>query len=174
MKMCKTCKVSKELSRNNFYLSKTNKDGFRADCIICSRNKSSKWCQDNKDKRRKYRRDNREHTLEMDRKYAISSPYAFIGRIFDALRSNRHKTHQITVTIDYVRNLYDKQEGKCALSKVKMVHKRHDLRAISIDRINSEKGYEEDNIQLVCKFINLGKWTHSNQEVIEFLSEIPK
>lgn len=71
----------------------------------------------------------------------------------------------IEIDYDFLIDLYYKQGGKCALTKLPMTHKRRDLYSISIDRIDSSLGYIPGNVQLVCKFINLGKSRHSNPEV---------
>lgn len=39
----------------------------------------------------------------------------------------------------------------------------------SVDRIDSDKSYEINNIQLVCKAINLAKSDHTTQEIEEFI-----
>ena len=53
-----------------------------------------------------------------------------------------------------------------------MTHTRNSLFDVSIDRIDSSKGHVRGNIQLVCKFINLGKGTHTNEDTLLMLSAI--
>ena len=43
---------------------------------------------------------------------------------------------------------------------------------LSIDRIDSFKGYEKDNIQLVDKRINMMKGSLSNEEFIELCTKV--
>ncbi len=43
---------------------------------------------------------------------------------------------------------------------------------MSIDRIDSSKGYVPGNVQLVCKFVNLGKSGHSQVEVLGFFDRL--
>lgn len=57
------------------------------------------------------------------------------------------------------------------ITKIPMEHKPNTLKTVSVDRINSDKGYVPNNIQLVCKFVNLGKSIYSNEEVISLLRE---
>ena len=47
----------------------------------------------------------------------------------------------------------------------------HNLRPISLDRIDSDLGYTIDNVQLVCKWINLAKNTASNEQILAVLRE---
>ena len=80
-------------------------------------------------------------------------------------------TKKSNLTLDYVMQLFDDQKGKCALSGLTMVNV-NSLKSISIDRIDSTIGYVINNIQLVCKWINLAKNTHTNPEMRKFLREI--
>jgi hypothetical protein len=82
--------------------------------------------------------------------------------------SNKSKFENSNITLKLLLELYNKQNGECALSKLKMSNKIGDLYAISIDRINNNFGYNINNIQLVCQFINLGKNRHSNEDVFKF------
>jgi len=79
---------------------------------------------------------------------------------------NKKKLNQIS--LEFLLNLYDKQNGQCALSKLLMSNKIGDIYSISIDRINGGIGYVTSNTQLVCQFINLGKNKHTNDDVFEF------
>jgi hypothetical protein len=79
-----------------------------------------------------------------------------------------NKTKFKDVTLEFLLDLYNKQNGKCALSGLQMSNKLGDLYSISIDRINSKIGYDMSNVQLTCQFINLGKNKHTNEDVFEF------
>lgn len=103
------------------------------------------------------------------------------SRDFDHyLRSclNHAKTHSMKVNrefnidIEFLLNLLTIQEYKCAISGIKMTHNIKDLRSVSIDRIDSSKGYIPENVQLVCKTMNIAKNTHSNAEILGFIREI--
>jgi len=48
----------------------------------------------------------------------------------------------------------------------------YNLRSISIDRIDYEKGYIKENVQLVCKWANLAKGSHPNEEMKNIIDEI--
>lgn len=73
---------------------------------------------------------------------------------------------------DYLKELFDKQNGKCAITGLDMVHKYSQLDSISVDRIDSSRGYLKDNVQLICQSINRMKNTHTQKEVLEFLERI--
>lgn len=60
------------------------------------------------------------------------------------------------ITIEYIWDLFLRQEGKCALSGVtlKMPEKWKGQYTASLDRIDSSKGYEKGNVQWVLGDIN--------------------
>lgn len=80
--------------------------------------------------------------------------------------------HVITISAEYLIGLYYKQNGLCAISGMKMTHRYKDLRSISIDRIDSTKGYIKGNVQLVCQWVNLAKGQHSDHEFKQILAEL--
>ena len=98
----------------------------------------------------------------------------------------KRKTKDISVkiTVQDIINLYDKQNGLCALTGIEMKHeikitidkKQHIVNRfnMSIDRIDPSKGYVIDNIQLICSIINIMKYILSNDEFIEICKLIHK
>ncbi len=87
--------------------------------------------------------------------------------------SNRQvsKKHKRYLDFQYLKELYDCQNGKCAISGVEMTYEvgsGHVLTNISVDRINSEKGYEKGNIQLLCRVVNQMKSNMTDSELISW------
>lgn len=87
-------------------------------------------------------------------------------------RKNRGRRNPLTFNIDCqdIINLYESQNHKCALSGIMIepdINKQLHHQNISIDRIDSFKGYEKDNIQLVDKRINMMKGSLSDDEFID-------
>lgn len=102
-------------------------------------------------------------------KYSSSSARHFITRLLNKKSRNRH------LDIDYVMGIYDAQEGLCALSGIKMTHITGEGRVptnISIDRIDSNLGYVEGNIQLVCCAVNVAKSNWTEEEFIDVCRKI--
>lgn len=85
----------------------------------------------------------------------------------------KRKGMECTITDSDILNLLLKQEGKCAATGIIMKpskqegHKGKDPYTISIDRIDSTKGYIEGNIQLVCIVFNEFKNSYSLDIVTE-------
>lgn len=79
------------------------------------------------------------------------------------LRKCLHTSRRNGVAVDpaidlkYLLELWARQDGKCAITGMPLLCKRHDLRSASIDRIDSSVHYACDNIHLVCKWVNFAK-----------------
>jgi hypothetical protein len=100
----------------------------------------------------------------------------YLSLKFGALRRNL----EFNVTPEFLWNLFQKQKGKCALSGVDIVlvaklHKQNadwSIITASLDRIDSSKGYTEDNVQWVHKAINFIKGNLSETELLYWAKKI--
>lgn len=75
----------------------------------------------------------------------------------------------------YLKELWEKQEGKCAVTQISMTFKLFTGRVptnMSVDRIDSEKGYIKGNIQLVCMAVNQMKSDMDMETLLYFCREI--
>lgn len=93
-----------------------------------------------------------------------------LGALRDCLiNAGRSDRRARPLAFDLVRqdliDLWQKQRGECALTGLAMELAPGSLRRVSLDRIDSSAGYVPDNVQLVCKFANLGK---NNASCAEF------
>lgn len=90
------------------------------------------------------------------------------------LRERRTKRTKlpIKITIKDAWNLYLKQDKKCALSGLPIIIRNGSYGDASIDRIDSGRGYELDNIQWVHKDINFMKRTYSQKYFIELCKKV--
>jgi len=77
---------------------------------------------------------------------------------------NRVKAKGWDFEIDaaFIQELFSKQSGKCALTKIPFTFNFEKCKTVkkdpfspSIDRIDSAKGYTKDNVRLVCMVVNL-------------------
>jgi hypothetical protein len=89
-------------------------------------------------------------------------------RLYQAKYRSNIKEIEFDVDREYLLNLYNKQDGKCFYSGLKMeIALKHDKinnRTLSIDRIDSKKGYTKDNIVLCCDNINTMKMQMDKKE----------
>lgn len=80
-----------------------------------------------------------------------------------------------TLSVDFLEELYNKQNGLCALTRVPMTYIRGHGKVptnISIDRIDSCKGYEPDNVQLVCSIVNIMKSNLILEDLVSWCEKI--
>jgi transposase len=97
------------------------------------------------------------------------------GRYFTQLKTNAaEKGYEFNITIEYIWDLYIRQEGKCALSGIQLqfvpigkCSSNCSDQTASLDRIDSQLGYIEGNLQWVHKHINWMKQHFSNERFIE-------
>lgn len=94
-------------------------------------------------------------------------------------RRNKDKFQKESkVTKEFLKELYQRQEGKCAISGIELTYIRRTrkkiLTNISLDRLDSSKPYSKDNVQLVCVGINLMKNNVDNEVFLKFFKEIIK
>lgn len=73
------------------------------------------------------------------------------------------------MTIDELLDMANTQQFKCAITGLPMTTIEHCYTSISIDRINSNRHYSIDNVQLVCKGINLGKKNFNDSRIRELI-----
>lgn len=92
-----------------------------------------------------------------------SSPSAYLKILFSKLKHARAKEAEPlewTVELEQLSVLWEKQEGKCALSGVFLTWQTGEGQQdfnMSIDRKDPNKGYVPENIQLVAFRVNVMK-----------------
>lgn len=149
-KCCSGCKETLDVSK--FNKDKSSNDGLQSSCKKC----------------------------QLKRLYKKSSTFdGFMYKLFQDIKGNTKKKAKdidIQITIQDIKDIYTTQNGKCAMTGMKMTYTvLHDDKSdehiknkwnISIDRIDSDKGYTTDNIQLVCATINRMKMDLGNDEFL--------
>lgn len=77
--------------------------------------------------------------------------------------------------IEFLMKLYEDQEGKCAVSGRQMTHicgEGNIATNMSIDRLNPLGEYTEDNIQLVCRQVNIMKQRLTQEDLAGWCQDI--
>lgn len=90
------------------------------------------------------------------------------------LKNDQKKGLLNTLSTNDTRQLYDKQNEKCAISKLPFINvsKYKFPFKMSLDRIDNSKGHTVDNCQLVCLPINYGKNKYTNQDILDHIEKI--
>lgn len=98
------------------------------------------------------------------------------GRQFSVIRCRARKYHmEFTLTIEYLWKLFVEQNRKCAISGLEI--KFHSAQNVydgnaSLDRIDSNKDYVEENVQWVHKDVNFMKQQFSQEYFFEMCEKI--
>lgn len=157
------------------------KDGKNL-CMLCY-NKAQKQYRSNnleelKDKHRTYYKINQPALRQQANQYWQSTMEIFLGYVYRRCKgtskkrlNGRRRDIEFNITIQDIKELHDKANGKCAISGLDMTHCWNSLRAVSIDRIDSSQGYIHGNVQLVCMWANLAKQRFSNDDIKTILDD---
>lgn len=160
-------------------------------CIDCNAELMRRWKQDNEEHLKKYRgtpefKKKRQRSVRRSVQkshdsyirhlmYHLTKQSNFVKR-HDNWKQRLPRQHSLSFPVqtdfDYLWSLWQKQLGLCALSKLPMTHRFNDLCSISVDRVDSNFGYIPGNVQLVCKWVNLAKGVHSNDEFLDILNKL--
>jgi hypothetical protein len=90
------------------------------------------------------------------------------------LQSARVRNIEFILDIDFLNDLIEGQNFKCVLSGQTLICGYRPLveYTISLDRIDSSKGYTKDNVQFIHKVINMCKQSLSQKDFIEMCSMV--
>lgn len=147
--MEKTCTKCKEVkSIEHFYRNKILKDGRENKCKPCQQIYIKAYYEKNKAKLIEYRVN-----------YNKSNPrkqYRDLGSRFKVILNSakNRKKYPVSITIADIASVWDLQKGLCVYTKLPMSAASNQLYTVSLDRIDSSKGYEIGNIQLICSSVN--------------------
>lgn len=100
-----------------------------------------------------------------------------IKKLFLSISWKKTPNNSTRITYEYLRTLWDKQNGKCSISKNSMLvnnwNKNNKSQySASIDRIDNSIGYIEGNIRLVCQIINLGMNEFTDEDFLTFCKAV--
>jgi len=152
---------------------------FKAECNLCkkcSKDYMKQYYNVNNEKQLDYKREYYQQNHEWLRKRA-NNYYQANAEIYlknllrrtlqcDRMRKNdRNRDLGHDIDFEYLNKMYKSQDGKCAITGLAMVHKWNSPYSISCDRIDSSCGYIRGNVQLVCKWVNLGKHNFTNDDM---------
>lgn len=133
------------------------------------------WFRDNKDRRCKKCKHEQYLKRRAESRGKQDLDRLLLERFHGALERSRAKKLPLNITLDYLKYLWNKQDGKCALSGIQMTFIFGNGRIptnVSIDRIDPKEGYIMGNIQLVCMACNQIKSDLTESEMYEFCKKI--
>jgi len=141
-----------------WHRNKARPSGGQWVCPICSRLKSNG--------QRRHWKIHHTNPLEYNLKKSFTSAKCHSKKVNRAF----------TISFDFIMNLWKTQDGKCAITGQKMDHipgdKTRKKNKVTMDRINSSKGYTPDNVWLICNWVNTAKTDLSKKELLIFAHSI--
>ena len=76
------------------------------------------------------------------------------------------------ISTDMILDLYNRTDGRCYFTNIKMACYKHSCFSISIDRMDNTKGHTIDNVRLVLKSINRAKRDYDDENFSSWLDDI--
>jgi len=122
-------------------------------------------------KGREYYYKNRERNLELSktrRKNSEVNAKILISEMMATAKSGaKRRNIEFKLTKENLEQMFIESNGVCAISGLPLSTKFNSATKVSIDRIDSSKGYTKSNVQLVAKCVNIAK---SNLKQSEFIA----
>lgn len=176
-RICKKCNTEYELSCEFFFRDKKKKEGLCYTCKKCKAAKTAEWIKRNPERSKGYGKEkyhknilndpdfNKKRWIENRDKY-IAYNSRWETRLKTLLRGAkgraRERKLEFDLDLDFLKELWINQDGKCLLTRIPFILKDAKNRSFSpsIDKIDCTRGYTKDNIRLVIFCINLamGNW----------------
>ena len=171
---CWKCQAEKLLTNEFFSKDSTHKSGFQTACKTCQRERTKIYNKNNKEYfkqkgKEKYKKEDNPARYQRYKKSYLERRKTFSksirGKLYDLLEAARgrakNKSLPIDIDLEYLIDLYQQQNGKCKLTNIEFTfNTRQNGQHFnpfnpSIDKIDSNKGYTQDNVRLVCVIVNL-------------------
>lgn len=173
-KTCGKCSLSKNVDQ--FGRNKRVSDGYERICTACRKilrvkyKETSKIYEARNKDRIKYRRKHKENRKELMLKYC-NTITGRAHRIFNgAKRRAKEKNIEFHLTLDFIKEKLS--FGRCEVTDIDFeIVTKHSLFAPSLDRIDNNKGYTVDNVQMVCCAYNMGKKNSSDEMFQLFIKQ---
>lgn len=161
MKECSKCKCNKDLIE--FHKLKQSKDGLSSQCKSCKKKYDEK-----------YRQSDKIQSLYKSDDYKLSKINAFNNNFLERklLGIKSRLKHKGTKTEFSIKSTDLEKPTYCPLLGIKLDYEigkgRKNWNAVSIDRIDNNKGYIPGNVWVISKLANTMKNCASISELITF------
>jgi hypothetical protein len=154
VKQCRKCGIEKAFSE--FHKATKKKYGIDSICKLCAVEVSRAYYVKHADKinakvsvyRKTYIP---RHTREID------------SRLKNLCTKAKNRNKEFSLVLKDLLDVFEVQQGLCAYTKLPLLAAVNQFNTVSLDRIDSSKGYHKDNIQLVCAAINKMKQEYTEE-----------
>ena len=107
-----------------------------------------------------------------NKKYNYCSKHISCSTISSWKRSAKHRKLNWKLNNQDLDEIFERQNGLCAISGQPLTPKRNDRNKISLDRIDPLKHYSKDNIQFVTSQVNYVKYELNTKDFIALITKI--
>jgi hypothetical protein len=167
VKTCRKCGEVKELV--DFVKHKQSKGGYKHTCKLCE-----------KEQKKEYYSENKTHITNRNKEYRVVNGMWYNKSIGHRLRyiiqtgivRAKKKNIEWNLSLEFLLLLWERQQSKCAYSGVPLTYEDNYSHTISLDRIDSSKGYTEDNVQYVCTIVNYIKQRFDEKHFFDFCKQV--
>ena len=100
------------------------------------------------------------------------------GLYRDLVKTAKKKSILLSLTENDLKTLYQEQAGNCSLTGLMMTAnsktggKRMPVKNVSVDLVDSSRGYVPGNVRLVCSYITLGKEKLTAEERVKMIGAL--
>lgn len=172
VKICSKCDEEKVL--DDFYFDDRGTHNRRAECKKCQSTQKKQAYEDSRDEPISVAR----RILKGCKQREKERLAKFVKRVqnLDYLPEVELTDEQFDLDVDWVLEQRDKQKNKCYYTGLEMIWstglidkiKRIDPLAVTIERLNSSKGYVKENCVLTCWRANCFKGDGTIEEMLRF------
>ncbi len=117
--------------------------------------------------------------LTADNRRDEFTPFRWFLNHAQSRNKNRTVPRDFNLTIDYLKTLWEKQEGVCPFTNWKLILPydcdgalQTDISNASLDRIDNSKGYIVDNVRFVCVMANFARNKFTDDQLLEFCKAV--
>lgn len=121
----------------------------------------------------------RKYDLELIRKRGKRDFKHILMLLLNSAKTRaKSKKQEFDLDLEYLLTLFNSNGGRCNVTNIKFVistkkgNKQRSPWSVSLDRIDSSRGYIKNNVQLVCLMYNLCKSHWCQSEVVEFATAL--
>lgn len=164
-KKCKTCEQVKPLQA--FVVNKGCKDGHTNRCLSCEKEWRSLYYKTNRDRITNRNSDYRKVNGMWYNK-SIDHRLRYVIQL--GIKRAKKKNIEWNLSLEFLHKLWEKQQGVCVYSGVPLTFEDNHSHTVSLDRLDSSKGYTEDNVQFVCTIVNYIKQRFDENHFLSFCS----
>ena len=154
MKTCSQCYIEKELK--DFIKNQRTTTGYGSKCKECANEY--------------YRNRNKEQRINNDKN--LLKYLSFKIKNIHKQDMRRFPEHEFDLTIDDLKDIYNRQDGRCIYSNKKLCYKNTaDIyKKISFDRIDNNLPHIKTNLQMTSVFMNMFRGNKTDREFRDLIN----